>query len=70
MQIEGYWASLDLPRLVYSPLAHSHLKQQPPNSQTAKVAFPPAERSANAALSIANTKPHTWHTHAPHTRTK
>lgn len=36
VQIEGYWASLDLPRLVYSPLAHSHLKQQPPNSQAAK----------------------------------
>jgi hypothetical protein len=43
VQIEGYWASLDLPRLVYSPLAHSHLKQQPPNSQAAKVAFAPPQ---------------------------
>ena len=68
MQIEGYWASLDLPRLVYSPLAHSHLKQQPPNSQAAKVVSPPSGQPTRLLESrILN---RTWHTHAPHTRTK
>jgi hypothetical protein len=37
VQIEGYWASLDLPQLIYTPLVRSHIKQQPANSQAIKV---------------------------------